>query len=177
MNSMMQRNQTIIHLVRHGDVYSPKWLRYGRLPGIHLSGEGRLQAHELCHYFLKRKITHIYSSPLERTQQTATILGLAFPYVDITLDARLLESKTAAKFEGKVRDLAFYYPLKSSSDAETAEDVTLRFTHFTEEKIAQHNGQEIVAVSHGDPISLAVSHYLYHADSITRGVYPGYASV
>src|SRR6185312_7929963 len=35
---------TVVHLVRHGEVYNPGGILYGRLPGFHLSEEGRLMA-------------------------------------------------------------------------------------------------------------------------------------
>jgi broad specificity phosphatase PhoE len=173
----MQKQKTIIHLVRHGEVDNPQSLRYGRMPGFHLSESGRKQVESLNSFFIPRKIAHIYSSPLERTQQTATLLGLAFPHVRISLDARILENKTAATFEGKPRRIGFYYPTHETIDAETADEIILRFWHFMEEKITQHNGQEIIAVSHSDPIALIYTKLVYNTTRILKGHYPWYASV
>ena len=36
--------RTIVHLLRHGEVYNPDGLLYGRLPGYRLSERGRRQA-------------------------------------------------------------------------------------------------------------------------------------
>ena len=33
-----------IHLVRHGEVYNPSGVLYGRLPNFHLSDKGKLMA-------------------------------------------------------------------------------------------------------------------------------------
>ncbi len=35
---------TIVHLLRHGEVYNPTGVLYGRLPGFHLSDNGRAMA-------------------------------------------------------------------------------------------------------------------------------------
>jgi broad specificity phosphatase PhoE len=172
-----ERGRTIIHLVRHGEVLNPDNIRYGRLPGWHLSDEGRKQVEQTSLFFVKRPIVHIYSSPLERTQQTATILALAFPHVPITLDDRISEVKTGAEYEGKPRTDAFIYPKESQPDFESEPDIAHRLQGFIEEKIAQHSGQEIIAVTHGDPIALMTHFYLYNKLSVTGGMYPYFASV
>lgn len=173
----MDKPRTLIHFVRHGEVHNPKHVRYGRLPGFHLSENGRLQVEQAAHFFLRRKVTTIYSSPLERTQQTATLLGLAFPYAPIHLDARLLEIKTAALFEGQSRDRHFYYPDHDTPDAETPETIYRRLTHFCEDKIAAHHGQEIIVVTHGDPIAIFLNSYLTGQIDPNYTPYPSYASV
>ena len=35
---------TIVHLVRHGEVFNPEKILYGRLPGYHLSARGESMA-------------------------------------------------------------------------------------------------------------------------------------
>ena len=35
---------TVVHLLRHAEVSNPRGVLYGRLPGFHLSEEGRLMA-------------------------------------------------------------------------------------------------------------------------------------
>ena len=35
---------TTVHLVRHGEVYNPKKILYGRMPGYHLSSRGNSMA-------------------------------------------------------------------------------------------------------------------------------------
>ncbi|MBX5447563.1 MAG: histidine phosphatase family protein, partial [Acidothermus cellulolyticus] len=32
--------RTIVHLLRHGEVFNPRHVLYGRLPGFHLSEAG-----------------------------------------------------------------------------------------------------------------------------------------
>ena len=173
----MEKQRTIVHLVRHGEVENPDRLRYGRLPGYHLSAAGRHQVEQASLVFLKRTITHMYASPLERTQQTATLLGITLPHVAISLDARLLEIKTSSQFEGHTRALAFGYPKHHTADAETKEEVIMRFQHFLEEKIIAHHGQEIIAVSHGDPIAFITNKLIFDTVTPDGLFYPAYASV
>ncbi len=173
----VSRQTTIIHFVRHGEVDNVHRLRYGRLPGYHLSAIGRRQVEQTSHFFLGRSISHIYTSPLERTQQTATLLGLALPHVDISLDARLLEVKTPPDLEGKSRAKHFYYPDESTAVAETEEQIVHRLRNFNEEKIIAHNGKEIIAVSHGDPIALLTDHVIHNVYDPYGDPYPAYASI
>ncbi len=91
---------TQIHLVRHGEVYNPERVLYGRLPSYGLSEAGHemaaLAATEL--ESRGREFTKIIASPLQRTQESAApvskALGLA-----IELDERVIEPTNA--FEGK----------------------------------------------------------------------------
>ena len=90
--------RTTVHLVRHGEVFNPEKLLYGRLPGYRLSALGEEMAHRVGEYLAARDITHVGASPLERAQQTATPLAqrLGLP---IHSDANLLEATNV--FEGK----------------------------------------------------------------------------
>ena len=42
---------TVVHLLRHGEVHNPNHVLYGRLPGYHLSANGRLMAAAAADYF------------------------------------------------------------------------------------------------------------------------------
>lgn len=89
---------TIVHLVRHGEVFNPEKLLYGRLPGYRLSELGLAMAERVGEYLARRDITHVGASPLERAQQTASPLAqrLGLP---ISTDENLLEATNV--FEGK----------------------------------------------------------------------------
>lgn len=91
----------VVHLVRHGEVYNPDRVLYGRLPGFGLSERGVEQAKLAAAYLLssaERDIGYIVSSPLERAQQTAQPLAskLGLP---VEIDERLIEA--ANHLEGK----------------------------------------------------------------------------
>ena len=61
----------MLHLVRHGEVDNPDGVLYGRLPGFHLSADGRLMAKAAADFLAGRDVTVLRSSPLERALETA----------------------------------------------------------------------------------------------------------
>ena len=63
--------RTTVYLVRHGEVYNPKKVLYGRMPGYHLSSRGRSMAAVTSQFFEGRDVTYLAASPLERAQETA----------------------------------------------------------------------------------------------------------
>ena len=65
------QSRTIVHLVRHGEVYNPKKILYGRMPGYHLSSRGKSMARVTSKFFEGRDVTYLAASPLERAQETA----------------------------------------------------------------------------------------------------------
>jgi broad specificity phosphatase PhoE len=80
-----------VHLLRHGEVYNPDGVLYGRLPGFGLSQHGIEQAEKAAQFLAERDISYIASSPLERAQQTAQPLAarLGLP---VAIDDRLIEA-------------------------------------------------------------------------------------
>jgi len=42
-----------VHMVRHGEVYNPDCIMYGRMPGFRLSGVGRIQANQVVDISLR----------------------------------------------------------------------------------------------------------------------------
>ncbi len=82
---------TTVHLLRHGEVYNPEQVMYGRLPGFHLSDRGRGMAERVAKTLLDRDITHLVSSPLERARETSAPLAAALG-LTVHLDERLLEA-------------------------------------------------------------------------------------
>ena len=90
-------SRTVVHLVRHGEVFNPDHVLYGRLPGFRLSELGEQMALQAAKSLAGRDITVVRSSPLERAQQTAQPLGETFG-LPVDVDDRLIES--ANVFEG-----------------------------------------------------------------------------
>src|SRR5579859_5398645 len=88
---------TIVHLLRHGEVENPQHILYGRLPGYHLSANGRVMALAAADYFSERPVVAVFSSPMERAMETAGPVAerLGLP---IATDERLTEA--ANQFEG-----------------------------------------------------------------------------
>jgi broad specificity phosphatase PhoE len=89
---------SVVHLLRHGEVYNPDGVLYGRLPGFQLSLRGRQQAEVAAKFLAARPIGYLVASPLERAQQTAAPLAAALG-LPIATDDRLIEA--ANQLEGK----------------------------------------------------------------------------
>jgi broad specificity phosphatase PhoE len=80
----------LIHLVRHGEVFNPDHVLYGRIPGFGLSDLGKLMAKESADSKIGRPITRLYASPLQRAQESAAPWATNFG-LEILTDDRLIE--------------------------------------------------------------------------------------
>ena len=65
-------DRTTVHLLRHGEVFNPEGVLYGRLPGYYLSDLGKQMAVRAADALADHDVSHVISSPMERAQQTAT---------------------------------------------------------------------------------------------------------
>ncbi len=84
-------------------VHNPDHVLYGRLPGYHLSANGRMMARRRRRFFDGRPVAAIFASPLERAQETAQPVAERLS-VPIVTDDRLIESGNV--LEGKSVSLA-----------------------------------------------------------------------
>ncbi|MCX6496009.1 MAG: histidine phosphatase family protein [Rhodoluna sp.] len=89
-----------IHLVRHGEVYNPGGVLYGRLPNFHLSETGHAMAKETAEQLktMAPAVTAIYCSPLVRAQESARPIEEIFG-IDAKIDEKLIEPHNV--FEGR----------------------------------------------------------------------------
>ncbi|MFL6140145.1 MAG: histidine phosphatase family protein [Frankiaceae bacterium] len=90
-------SRTIVHLLRHGEVENPRGILYGRLPGYHLSADGRRMAEAAATALAGRDVVRVVSSPLERARETAAPIAASHG-LDVVVDGRLIEA--ANVFEG-----------------------------------------------------------------------------
>ncbi|HEY2674631.1 MAG TPA: histidine phosphatase family protein [Rugosimonospora sp.] len=90
--------KTVVHMLRHGEVFNPEKVLYGRLPGYRLSELGVQMAKAAAESLAGHDVTHLVASPLERAQQTAEPFAAQFG-LEIAVDERLIEA--ANVFEGK----------------------------------------------------------------------------
>lgn len=88
-----------VHLLRHGEVYNPEGVLYGRLPGYHLSDRGRQMATQVARYLVDSgiEVTQLVSSPLTRAQETSQPISEAYG-LEVITDDRVIEA--ANHFEG-----------------------------------------------------------------------------
>jgi broad specificity phosphatase PhoE len=151
---------TIVHLLRHGEVENPTGIIYGRLPGYHLSANGRSMASAAADYFAGRPVVALFCSPLERAQETARPVAERLG-LDIVTDDRLIESSNhfeGMKFgvgDGSLRRPAHWPYLINPfrpSWGEPYRAVATRMFAMMETARQAATGQEAVCVSHQLPI-------------------------
>lgn len=156
---------TTIHFVRHGEVENPNHVLYERLPGFHLSARGARMARATAQYIATvpqmRGISAIYSSPLERTQETAQQIASVLQIGPIILDNRLIEAEN--NFRGKRigygegalwknNNWKLVSNLWKPSWGESYKSIAARVGDFAREQVKNHPGEQIVAVTHESPI-------------------------
>jgi probable phosphoglycerate mutase len=166
---------TIFYLVRHGETGARRI--NGRRPGVHLNEEGQSQAHKMAERFANIPIAALYSSPLERTMDTAQHLSRRLSLPIQAADA-IIEIDFGDWTGRTLEDLAadprwqHFNSVRSGTripGGETMNEVQMRFVNWMDTVRGHHVNQRIVAVSHGDPIKAAVMHYLgMHIDMYDR---------
>jgi broad specificity phosphatase PhoE len=155
--------ETVVHLVRHGQVENPRRVLYGRLPGYHLSASGQAQAELLAGHFAGARLAAVLASPLERAQQTAAPIAAAHG-LEVRTDLRLIENSNI--FEGAAGNLAWYilrHPklwwklrdLRAPSWGERNVDMVERMHAVVDAVREEFAGRQVVLVSHQAPIWVA----------------------
>ncbi|WP_367116464.1 histidine phosphatase family protein [Corynebacterium glaucum] len=156
---------TTILLIRHGQTPTTGTVLPGRAPGLHLSEKGQEQARKVA-----EGIEHadaIYTSPLERTQETAAPLAEKFKKEPL-LDDALLEADFGTWTGEKLADLAklpewetvqktpsqFRFP-----GGESFVEMQERIVAGLKRIAAAHPGQVVACFSHADPIKTALTHF------------------
>lgn len=166
--------KTTVHLMRHGEVYNPEGVLYGRMPDFHLSELGRKMAERGAEFFAPRDVVAVIASPLDRAQETAAPIAERRG-VEVRTDGRLIEA--ANFFEGKRFSVGdgvlkrpavwpkLYNPLRPSWGEPYTEQVA-RVRQAMEAARDLAAGHEAVCVSHQLPIwvsRLAAEHkHLWH---------------
>jgi broad specificity phosphatase PhoE len=158
--------ETIVHLLRHGEVHNPSGVLYGRSDGYHLSELGQRMAEQVAGTIKDRDIMHLVASPLERAQETAQPLADARG-LEIVTDERVIESTNV--FEGQrfgktVRPLRkpsawrhLWNPFRPSW-GEPYKELVARMMAAVEDVRDTARGSEAVIVSHQLPIWITRLH-------------------
>src|SRR5919198_2237473 len=137
-----------LYIVRHGHPQQGTGLAYDRVPGPALSEIGHAEALGSAQYLVNRDIELIYTSPLERTLQTARVITSVIG-VPLLVEPALAEHRSDEKFEdvkGRVRNLL------ARVDAQP---------------------QSIVAfITHGSPIKAILQVLSLETIDLTRHSYP-----
>lgn len=90
--------RTVVHLLRHGEVFNPDGILYGRLPGFRLSENGARQAKIVAADLADADLAVVLASPLQRAQETAEPIAAAHGLPIVTEDL-LIEADN--RFEGE----------------------------------------------------------------------------
>lgn len=156
-------DRTTVHLLRHGEVFNPEGVLYGRLPGYYLSDLGKQMAVRAADALAGNDLTLVVSSPMERAQQTATPVAERHGLV-IETDPNLIEADNV--FEGKRVSVGdgvlrqprawrhLYNPFRPSW-GEPYDEVAERMHLAIAAAREKARGHEAVLVSHQLPIWIA----------------------
>lgn len=174
------RKPTTIFLIRHGQTPTTGKVLPGRAPGLHLSEVGLKQAKRVAERIGsvgKDKVAAAYTSPMERTQETAAPIGDTLG-IGVTVDDGLLEADFGSWTGQELKDLmklpewsqvqsapsGFRFP-----DGESFAEMQFRITSTLQRLSESHRGDAIVVVSHADPIKAAVADAMgVHLDLFQR---------
>ena len=151
-----------LHLVRHGEVFNPEHVLYGRLPGFGLSDLGRQIAQSAADELVARHrpASALFASPLQRAQESAAPIEAAFG-LPIQTEPRIIEPTN--KFEGMspaVRNAALRRPQNWSwvanpfkpSWGEAYVSVTTRMLAAMNDAFDSVQSGDVIMVSHQLPI-------------------------
>lgn len=152
--------ETVVHVLRHGEVYNPQKILYGRLPGYRLSELGVQMAKAAAEALADRDIGYVVASPLERAQETAEPIAAQFG-LSVEVDERLIESgnwfegKRVSPGDGSFRDPRNWWVLRdpmTPSWGEAYRVIAERMFAAVHAARAAAEGREAVCVSHQLPI-------------------------
>ena len=152
--------RTVVHLLRHGEVYNPTGILYGRLPGFRLSDAGEAMARKAADWFADKDVTYLVSSPLERARQTAGPISEQLE-LEVHVDDRLIEAANAfegSRFgvgDGALRRPANWWRLRNPwrpSWGEPYAEIAARMLAAAQDARDAARGSGAVCVSHQLPI-------------------------
>jgi len=158
----------MIIFLRHGQAENnTKRILAGRTEGVPLTKTGVEQAEGIAKYLKHMDISAIYSSPIERASNTAKIVA-DYNSLNYELDDRLIEIEMG-KFTRMNYDdmfakhgnvfLKFYEndPIIAKCEVETFAEVQKRVIDIVEYIVKKHKNQNVVLVTHMDPIKSMIS--------------------
>lgn len=158
---------TSLYIIRHGKYLTPDGVIPYRLPGFHLAPEGVAMVEKLAGQLLEVPFVAIYTSPMERTQETAAIIAKSHG-ITPQIDERLLEVRSPAQgltvpeieaitpFDWRMYDTQW----RKAGNGESIEDVFARTAEIINEKLIAHKDAAFALVTHGDQTMLMAAHYM-----------------
>ncbi len=166
---------TRLYLIRHGTVDGMNERIYGRTPGIHLSKKGHADAEKIAQELASADLEAVYSSPLERAQETAETIA-RYAKLPVQIEPGLNEIDfgrwTNCRFKELREDPEWerFNSRRSCAGAPGGELMLAAQARAVAviEKLQQQHGV-VAIVSHGDVIRALVAHYVgFNLDFIHR---------
>lgn len=170
---------TEVYLIRHAvNDFVDKGRLAGRLPGVHLNDYGNAQAQALGARLASVSLQAVYSSPLERTLETAQAVAAHHPGLHVQVLEGVNELQLGA-WEGaelktvsrrKMWGMVQFNPSRAVfPGGETFRQAQMRAVDAIESVARQHPRATVAVVSHSDIIRLVLAHYLgVHLDTFQR---------
>jgi len=157
---------TVVLFVRHGQTPTTGKKLPGRAPGLHLADTGIAQAQMAGGRIAAlNKVTAVYASPMERTQETAAPIAKACK-LRVRTHKGLIEADFGdwtGKNLSALRKLPEWTTVQRYPSGfrfpggESFPEMQTRMTGAVGELVAKHPGETIVAVSHADTIKAAIA--------------------
>ena len=160
-SAQLDRSATIVILVRHGHTPTTGKILPGRTKGLHLSDLGKEQAEKVAsHLSSLNSISAVYSSPMERTFETAKPIAKAFGK-SVLKHQGLIEAdfgKWTGRKLSELRKLKDWEKVQKNPslfrfpDGESFMEMQSRMVTTVTNICENHRGEIVVAVSHADTI-------------------------
>jgi probable phosphoglycerate mutase len=182
----LDRGVTYLLLVRHGVTPTTGKVLPGRAPGLSLSDAGRAEAAEVGRRVGGLgKVRALYSSPMERALETAEQI-VPFVGLPVEIEPDLIECDAGVWTGVGLRALrnrrdwkrllanpsGFRFP-----GGESFIELQARVLAAAERLVARHRGGVVVAVSHADPIKVALASALGSPLDLLQRIEVGTCSV
>ncbi|MGD7001737.1 histidine phosphatase family protein [Corynebacterium halotolerans] len=157
---------TLILLVRHGATPTTGQVLPGRAPGLHLSGAGEKQAHEVAQRLEGVPLAAVYSSPMDRAVETSlptvSQFGLS-PVIREDLIECDFGEWTGAKLAELSKLPEWQTVQKNPSQfrfpgGESFTEMQDRMVQALSDLAARHKGEVVACFSHADPLKTAIAH-------------------
>ncbi|HKG59726.1 MAG TPA: histidine phosphatase family protein [Pyrinomonadaceae bacterium] len=158
---------TTFFLIRHASCDGLGQMLWGRTPGICLNETGKMQAQCLSDRFKNMELDAIYSSPLERALQTASVFAESMK-LDVQTSDAVNEINfgdwTGKTFDELSRDKRWRHFNSRRSvtmipGGESFLDVQNRIVKELETLALQHRQAHVAIISHADVIRAAIAYF------------------
>ncbi|MEC8391521.1 MAG: MSMEG_4193 family putative phosphomutase [Actinomycetota bacterium] len=160
-STQLERSATVVILVRHGHTPTTGKILPGRTKGLHLSDLGKDQAEKVASYLSSlNSVNAVYSSPMERTLETAKPIAKAFGK-RVRKHQGLIEAdfgKWTGRKLSELRKLNDWEKVQKNPSlfrfpgGESFMEMQSRMVSTVTNICENHRGEIVVAVSHADTI-------------------------